>query len=108
MMSKQLTLHNLVNLKKKMEGFDCEYSKKILAVVEECIPTARAISKKKDEERRCAYQFEDVTCEICGNEYQRGYIYKHKRDKHGSSKPKKETNAVEVLQKFLSEIKEGK
>jgi len=109
-MTKQLTLHNLINLKKKMEGFDCEYSKKILAVVEECIPVARAISKKKDEERRSAYQFEDVTCETCGKDYPRGYIYKHRQNKHGvvSAKPKKETDVTEVLQKLLSEFNKGK
>ena len=106
----QLNYHKLINLKKRLVKYDCDYSKKIMTTIDECIIEAKAVSKKQDEERRCAYQFEDITCEICGNEYQRGYIYKHKRDKHGtiSSKPKKETNAVEVLQKFLSEIKEGK
>jgi len=79
-----------------------------MTTIDECIIEAKAVSKKQDEERRCAYQFEDVTCEICGKDYQRGYIYKHKRDKHGAiGKPKKETNAVEVLKNCLSEIKEG-
>jgi hypothetical protein len=93
-----------------MEGFDCEYSKKILAVVEECIPVARAISKKKDEERRSSYQFEEVTCELCWKEYPRGYIYKHKRDKHGqiSSKPKKDDKVDEVLAKLLADWKKAK
>jgi len=106
-MSKQLTLHNLVNLKKKMEGFDCEYSKKILAVVDECIPTAREISKKKDKERRDAYQFEDITCEDCGKEYPRAYIYQHRKDKHGaiSSKPKKENAGIQYLKDLMAGFK---
>lgn len=118
-MSKQLTLHNLVNLKKKMEGLlnnpDCEYSKKIMAVinekllpvVDECIVVAKEISKKKDKERRDAYQFEDITCEDCGKEYMRAYIYQHRKDKHGavSSKPKKENAGIQYLKDLMAEFK---
>jgi len=104
----QLNYHKLINLKKRLEKYDCEYSKKIMTTIDECIIEAKAVSKKQDEERRCAYQFEDVTCEICGKDYQRGYIYKHKRDKHGkvSDKPKKEINALEFLKKCIEEGKE--
>jgi hypothetical protein len=117
----QLNYHKLINLKKRINrGFnlnnpDCEYSKKIMAVinetllpvVDECIISAKAVSKERDEERRGAYNFEEVTCDVCGKEYQRGYIYKHKRDRHGAvSKPKKETDVVGILQKCLSENKE--
>jgi len=100
----QLNYHKLINLKKRLVKYDCEYSKKIMTTIDECIIEAKAVSKKQDEERRSEYQFEDVTCEICGKDYQRGYIYKHKRDTHGAiGKPKKETNAVEVLKKCIEE-----
>lgn len=78
-----LNYHKLVNLKKRMSKYDCGYSQKIMAVIEECITEAKAVSKKKDGERRSDYQFEDVTCETCGKDYPRGYIYKHRRDVHG-------------------------
>lgn len=119
----QLNYHKLINLKKRinrdfnLNNPDCEYSKKIMAVinetllpvVDECVVIAKAVSKKRDEERRFEYQGEILTCETCGKDYPREYIYKHKRDKHGavSSKPKKEINPLEILQMFLSEVKEG-
>jgi len=105
----QLNYHKLINLKKRMAKYDCDYSKKILATIDECVVIAKAVSKKRDEERRFEYQGEILTCETCGKDYPREYIYKHKRDKHGavSSKPKKEINPVEILQMFLSEVKEG-
>jgi hypothetical protein len=98
-MEQQLNLHNLRQLKNRLAKYNCEYSKKILATIEECVVEARMVSKEKDKERRSEYQYEEVCCEICGNDYQRGYIYKHKRDKHGivSDKPKKETIFFEKL-----------
>jgi len=102
----QLNYHKLINLKKRLVKYDCEYSKKIMATIDECIVSAKAVSNKHDRERRDNYQLEDVTCETCGNEYPRGYIYKHKRDKHGavSSKTKKVSKVDEVLEKLLADL----
>lgn len=102
----QLNYHKLINLKKRFVKYDCDYSKKIMATIDECIIEAKEISKKKDTERRDAYQSEDVCCEFCGNTYPRGYIYRHERDKHGkiSVKPKKDINPADILKKCLAEI----
>ena len=116
----ELNYHKLINLKKwifkDLRKCSCNYSKKILdaididkvmATIDECIVNAKAVSKKKDEDRRLAYQFEDVTCEICGNNYPRGYFYKHRRDKHGKvGKPKKEVDPAEIVAKCLAEADE--
>jgi hypothetical protein len=103
----ELNYHKLINLKKRLVKYNCDYSKKIMATIDECIVNAKAVSKKKDEDRRLAYQFEDVTCEICGNVYPRGYFYKHRRDKHGKvGKPKKEVDPAEIVAKYLAEADE--
>jgi len=100
----QLNYHKLINLKKRMAKYDCEYSKKIMAVVDECIVGAKEISSKRDKERRDAYQFEDITCEDCGKEYKRQFIYQHRKDKHGaiSSKPSKEHPAIQYLKDLMA------
>ena len=103
-MEQKLNLHNLRQLKNRLLKYNCEYSKKILTTIEECVEEARKISKEKDKERRSNYQYEEVCCDICENNYQRGYIYKHKRDKHGIVSDK-ETNFFE---KLLETIKENK
>lgn len=103
----QLNYHKLINLKKRLVKYDCEYSKKIMAVVDECIVGAKEVSSKRDKERRDAYQFEDITCEDCGKEYPRAYIYQHRKDKHGaiSSKPKKENDAIQYLKDLMMGFK---
>lgn len=104
----QLNYHKLINLKKRLVKYDCEYSKKIMTIIDECIVGAKEVSSKRDKERRSEYQGEILTCKTCGKDYPREYIYKHKRDKHGeaSSKPKKESKVNIILEKLLAEINE--
>ena len=103
----QLNYHKLINLKKRFEKYDCEYSKKILATVDECIEDAKEVSKKKDKDRRDTYEYEDVVCDECGKKYPRKNIYRHKNDIHGavSSKSKKESRVDAVLAQIVADIK---
>jgi hypothetical protein len=78
----QLNYHKLVNLKKRFDNFDCESSKKILAVINECIEIEREKSKEKDQERRLHYSHSKVKCEVCGKELLRNNIYKHMKNIH--------------------------
>jgi hypothetical protein len=78
----QLNYHKLVNLRKRLEKYDCDYSDKILETIDECIATAKVESKQKDIERRSDYQNTKVCCEICGKELLRANLYKHKKNTH--------------------------
>jgi len=104
----QFNYHKLVNLKKRLLKYDCEYSKKIMEVIDGCITDAKAVSKKKDEERRLEYNYENVDCEICGKEFTRGYIYKHKRDVHHNINKTKKSKKItpdfdvnEIFKEFI-------
>lgn len=99
----QLNYHKLINLKKRMAKYDCEYSKRILAVIDECTADAKKVSEAKDKERRFEYSCEKVECEHCGKEYTRDIIYKHKRDKHGAIS----TKSNEFLKKAMGLLKEA-
>ena len=78
----QLNYHKLINLRKRMIKYDCENSKKILDVINECIVIEKGISDKKDSERRSEYQFQDVVCDVCSKSLKRANIYKHKKTFH--------------------------
>ena len=103
-MTEQLNYHKLVNLKKRMGKYDCEYSKKILATIEECIVDAKAVSKKREDDRRTAYKGQEVLCDDCGVYYDRDAIYRHRKDKHGHiSKRTTEYDPCAVLLKCLAD-----
>jgi hypothetical protein len=78
----QFNYHKLVNLRKRFNNYDCEISKKILYVINECIDIEKENSKLKDKERRDKYQIEKVKCDICNKEIMRTNIYKHKKNIH--------------------------
>ena len=73
----KLNYHKLVNLKKRFDKYDCEHSKKILAVIDECLQEEKKVSVRKAEDRRVEYIYEIVACETCGKQMQRASIYKH-------------------------------
>ena len=89
----QFNKMKLVNLKKRLDKFDCEYSARIRAVIdecyaEECEKVDKALRKKKaqylngyfnsDEDCQEGYRFQDVICD-CGLATKRSYIYEHKK-----------------------------
>ena len=73
-----LNYHKLVNLKKKLERFDCETSKELIQVINTQLVIQLENSKQKDKERRINYKQEMVKCEICEKEMIRNSFYKHK------------------------------
>jgi hypothetical protein len=76
-----LNYHQLVNLKKRLELFDCEISKEFIALTDKHIVNQLKISKQKDKERRAKYQKEymiqPIKCEVCNKEFTKKYFYKH-------------------------------
>lgn len=94
----QLNKMKLVNLKKRMKKFDCDYSKRIIAVIEECYAEE---CEKVERELRIKktgymneYQCQSVVCEDCGLFTKRSYIYEHKKlwCPHKTEQKKVETN----------------
>lgn len=78
----ELNYHKLLNLKKRFLNYDCENSKKILSVIDECIVIEKAKSEEKDKERRIHYRYEMITCDLCGKEMLRKHFYQHKKVIH--------------------------
>lgn len=79
----QLNKMKLVNLRKRMEKYDCEYSKRIIEVINECYEEecekVDCNLRKKKAEYQLEYQWQDVVCEDCGLATKRSYIYEHRK-----------------------------
>ena len=78
-----LNYHKLVNLKKRLELFNCEISKEFIALTDKHIAIQLEISKQKDKERRIEYQKEYnnklIKCDVCEKEMKIKSFYKHKK-----------------------------
>jgi hypothetical protein len=78
-----LNYHKLVNLKKRLELFNCEISKEFIDLTDKHIASQLEISKQKDKERRIEYQKEYnnkiVKCDVCEKEMKMKSFYKHKK-----------------------------
>ena len=78
----QFNKMKLVNLKKRLSKFDCEYSARIIAVIDECYneecEKVETELRKKKTNYMNTYQCQDVICD-CGLITKRSYIYEHKK-----------------------------
>ena len=94
-----LNYHKLVNLKKRLELFDCEISKEFVALADKHIASQQEISNQKDKERRIEYQKEYnnkiVKCDLCEKEMKIKSFYKHKN--YCSNKQNQISDSKKVL-----------
>jgi hypothetical protein len=75
----ELNCMKLINLRKRLEKYNCEYAEKILNAIDECYHKEKKRVLYIDASRRFNYKYEKVTCEFCGEECLRNNIYKHKK-----------------------------
>jgi len=79
----QLNKMKLVNLRKRMEKYDCEYSKRIIEVINECYEEecekVELELRNKKAKYLTDYGYREITCEDCGLATQRSYIYEHRK-----------------------------
>ena len=75
----QFNYHKLVNLKKRFDKYDCECADELKAVIDKHLAIQKAISDKKTQKKKDAYQSEAVECPYCDKEVMRYNFYKHKK-----------------------------
>ena len=75
----QFNYHKLVNLRKRFTDFNCEASKEILLVIDKHIDIQKLVSADMKKKRQEHYMWEKIPCPVCEKEFQRSYMYKHKR-----------------------------
>ena len=76
-------LNKLINLKKRLDKYDCKHSQEICDLLDKQIEEERLISKQKDDERRAEYNWTMVWCDECNIELKRASLYIHRKtDKH--------------------------
>ena len=87
-----LNYHKLVNLKKRLELFDCEISKEFVALADKHIASQQEISNQKYQKE---YNNKIVKCDLCEKEMKIKSFYKHKN--YCSNKQNQISDSKKVL-----------
>ncbi len=96
-MKEQLNYHKLVNLRKRFDKYNCEYSEEIVSLIDNLIIRAKEESedkrreniteyRKRNHEEYKKYQFvyqnEKVECPTCNKLLLRKSLYIHMKNQH--------------------------